>query len=81
MFLAGAAFNSLIHVSDNGSFEWKGVPPGNYYVALVGDSGANADWYLKSMNAGGRDSEDSSISVSGGAIALDLGGEHQRSNC
>ncbi len=72
MFLAGAAFNSLIHVSDNGSFEWKGVPPGNYYVALVGDSGANADWYLKSMNAGGRDSEDSSISVSGGAIALDL---------
>jgi protocatechuate 3,4-dioxygenase beta subunit len=71
MFLAGAAFNSLIHVSDNGNFEWKGVPPGNYYVELAGDSGANTDWYLKSVNAGGRDS-DSSISVSGGAVALDL---------
>jgi len=72
MFLAGAAFNSLIHVSDNGNFEWKGVPPGNYYVELAGDSGANTDWYLKSVNAGSRDSEDSSISVSGGAVALDL---------
>ena len=72
MFLAGAAFNSLIHVSDNGNFEWKGVPPGNYYVELAGDSGANPNWYLKSVNAGGRDSEDSIISVSGGAVALDL---------
>ena len=72
MFLAGAAFNSLIHVSDNGNFEWKGVPPGNYYVELAGDSGANTNWYLKSVNAGGRDSEDSIISVSGGAVALDL---------
>jgi hypothetical protein len=72
MFLAGAAFNSLIHVSDNGNFEWKGVPPGNYYVELAGDSGANTDWYLKSVHAGSRDSEDSSISVSGGAVALDL---------
>lgn len=72
MFLAGAAFNSLIHVSDNGDFEWKGVPPGNYYVELAGDSGANTNWYLKSVNAGSRDSADSSISVSGGAVALDL---------
>ncbi len=72
MFLAGAAFNSLIHVADGGNFEWKGVPPGNYYVELAGDPGANGDWYLKSVNAAGRESGESGISVNGGAVMLDL---------
>jgi len=71
-FLAGAAFNSLIHVADNGNFDWKGVPPGSYYVELAGDGGANGNWYLKSVNAGGRDSDDSGINVNGGAVMLDL---------
>ena len=72
MFLAGASFSSLIHVADGGNFEWKSVPPGNYYVELAGDPGANGDWYLKSVNAGGRESGESGIGVNGGAVMLDL---------
>jgi protocatechuate 3,4-dioxygenase beta subunit len=65
-------FSNLAHVSVDGSFEWKSVPPGNYFVELAGDAGATADWFLKSALAGGRDVVNSGLSVSGGAIALDL---------
>jgi hypothetical protein len=65
-------FSNLAHVISDGSFEWRGVPPGNYFVQLTGDAGANGDWFLKSVLAGGRDVGDSGLSVSGGAIALDL---------
>jgi uncharacterized protein (DUF2141 family) len=63
-------FSNLAHVAGDGSFEWKSVPPGSYYVQLAGDGGANADLFLKS--AGGRDADDFGISVSGGTVALDL---------
>lgn len=72
MSLAGAGFNALTHVAADGSFEWKGVPPGNYYVQLSGDTGAGADWFLKSAVAGSRDEGESGISVSGGSVMLDL---------
>jgi len=71
-FLAGAGFNTLIHVAADGAFEWKGVPPGNYYVQLVSDGGANADVFLKSALAGNRDAGDAGISVNGGAVVVDL---------
>jgi protocatechuate 3,4-dioxygenase beta subunit len=70
MTLAGAAVNSLVHVAGDGSFEWKGVPAGNYYIELTGDASANADWYLKSVVAGGREADE--ISVNGGTVVLDL---------
>jgi protocatechuate 3,4-dioxygenase beta subunit len=69
---AGAGFNTLIHVASDGSFEWKGVPPGEYYVQLASNGAGGADWYLKSAVAGGRGSEESGISVNGGAVVLDL---------
>ena len=65
-------FSNLAHVAADGSFEWKSVPPGNYLVQLSDDAGANADWFLKSAFAGGRDVADSGLSVSGGAMAVDL---------
>jgi len=71
-FTMGVGFSNLAHVAADGSFEWKGVPPGNYYVQLAGDGGGVADWFLKSALAGGRDAEDSGINVNGGAVALDL---------
>ena len=71
-FLAGAGFNTLIHVAADGAFEWKGVPPGNYHVQLVSDGGANADVFLKSASAGNRDAADAGISVNGGAVVVDL---------
>lgn len=72
MFLGGAGFNSLIHVAENGFFEWKGVPPGTYYVELAGNPGSNKDWFLKSVDAGGHNTSDSEINVNGGAVVVDL---------
>jgi hypothetical protein len=71
-FTMGDGFSSLAHVAADGSFEWKNVPPGNYYVELVGEGGTNFDLFLKSATAGGHDVDEAGISVSGGAVALDL---------
>jgi len=68
----GEGFASLTHVGADGSFEWRSVPPGNYYVQLAGEGSGNADWFLKSALAGGRDVGDAGISVNGGAVVLDL---------
>ncbi len=68
----GDGFSNLAHVAGDGSFEWKSVPPGTYYVQLVGDDSSNAGWFLKSVLVGGRDADQSGISVSGGTVVLDL---------
>jgi hypothetical protein len=66
----GEGFSQLTHVASDGSFEWKGVPAGNYSVQLSGDP--NSDLFLKSGAAGGRDAQDSSFTVNGGSLVLDL---------
>ena len=78
-FTMGNGFSHLAHVAADGTFEWKSVPPGTYYVQFAGEgstpyspTGGNADWYLKSVAAGGRDVGDAGISVNGGAAVLDL---------
>lgn len=71
-FPYGSGFTSLTHVSPDGSFEWKEVPPGDYYVELIGGADKMQDWFVKSVSAGGREGEDSAISVNGGLIAVDL---------
>jgi carboxypeptidase family protein len=71
-FSMGDGFSHLAHVAADGSFEWKSVPPGSYYVQLAGEGGANADLFLKSALTGSRDAGDAGISVSGGAVLLDL---------
>jgi uncharacterized protein (DUF2141 family) len=63
-------FSNLARVAADGSFQWVDVPAGDYYVQVVGDS--NQDWFVKSATAGGRDVNDSGISVSGGRAAVDL---------
>jgi hypothetical protein len=68
-FSLGDGFSHLAHVGADGSCEWKSVPPGNYSVQLAGEG--NADWYLKSVVAGGREAEESGINVNGGAVAID----------
>lgn len=71
-FTMGVGFSNLAHVAPDGSFEWKSVPPGNYYVQFSGDGGANGDVFLKAALAGGHDAEENGISVNGGAVAVDL---------
>jgi hypothetical protein len=71
-FSMGDGFSHRAHVGADGSFEWKSVPPGNYYVQLTGEGGTNGDLFLKSALAGSRDVGEAGISVSGGAVVLDL---------
>ena len=68
----GDGFSHVAHVGPDGSFEWRSVPPGNYYVQLAGEGGANSDLFLKSAVAGNRDLGDAGISVNGGAVMLEL---------
>ena len=41
-------------------------------MQIARDTGANDDWFVKSLLAGGRDVNDSGINVNGGTVALDL---------
>ncbi len=72
MAAAGGRFSNLVHVAFDGSFEWKDVPPGEYYVQMMRESDATGDWFLKSIVAGGRDLRDSGLAVNGGSVTLDL---------
>ena len=68
----GDGFSHLTHVSADGSFEWKSVPPGSYFVQLASEGGATGELFLKSAVAGNRDVGNAGISVNGGAVVLDL---------
>lgn len=67
----GGGFSNLAHVSNDGSFSWKDVPPGTYFVQ-ISDVSAMPDWFLKSAASDGHDATDAGFSVGGGAISLDL---------
>jgi hypothetical protein len=71
-FTMGDRFTNLAHVGADGSFVWNDVPPGNYYVQLLGETGANQDWFVKSALAGGRDVNDTGLNVNGGQMILDV---------
>lgn len=65
-------FSKVVRVSADGSFEWKNVPAGQYYVQFSGDEGARSNWFLKSVTVGGRDVTESGLSINGGAALIDL---------
>lgn len=67
----GGGFSNLAHVSGDGSFTWKDVPPGTYSVE-ISDVSAMPDWFLKSAASDGHDATDSGFSVGAGGITLDL---------
>ncbi len=73
----GEKFSNVAHVAADGSVEWSDVPSGTYFVQMVGNAGPNnagpnEDWYLKSVLSGGREVNDSGISVNGGLVVLDF---------
>jgi protocatechuate 3,4-dioxygenase beta subunit len=70
-FTMGAGFSTVAHVNGDGSFEWKNVPAGHYFVQ-ISDASTMPDWFLKSVAAGGRDVTDSGFNISGGTTQLDL---------
>ncbi len=71
-FLFGGGFSNLARVGVDGNVEWKGVPPGNYYVQIASDGDAGQDWFVKSVGLGGADTKDTGINVNGGAVALEI---------
>jgi Carboxypeptidase regulatory-like domain len=70
-FVMSEGFSPVAHVNADGSFEWKNVPAGNYFVEISG-AGLLPDWFLKYAAAGGRDALDAGFSVNGGTTTLDL---------
>jgi protocatechuate 3,4-dioxygenase beta subunit len=80
IMFSGAGPSTLTSVGRDGSFEWKDIAPGDYYVQL-GSNGAMADlnspfagddWFVKTVVVGGRDQSDAGINVNGGAVVLDV---------
>jgi hypothetical protein len=69
---SGESFAPQTHVKADGSFEWKDVPAGHYYIQFSGDESVSSDWFLKSVVVAGRDVTDSGFSVNGGSSVLDL---------
>jgi hypothetical protein len=68
-FALEAASSPVAHVNADGSFEWKNVPAGHYFIQLS-DASAMPDWFLKSVIAGGRAVAESGFSVSGPSTDL-----------
>ena len=56
----------------DGSFDMKTIPPGNYRVMLYSGLVALRDCFVKSINAGGKDVANSGFTVSGGLWSLDV---------
>jgi hypothetical protein len=69
--LVGDGFSHLTRVGPDGSFDWKNVPAGNYYVQLA-EGSLGPDWFLKSATAGNRDTEETGVSANGGQLVMDL---------
>lgn len=73
-FIPGTALSyegMVAHVNANGSFEWKDLPPGRYFVQISAAT-ALPNWRLKSVLDNGRDASEAGVSINGGAVTLDL---------
>ena len=60
------------HVHPDGTFEWKDLAPGNYTLQVTSEQTSTSDYFLESVNAGGRDSRDTGLTVNTGSILLDV---------
>jgi protocatechuate 3,4-dioxygenase beta subunit len=67
--VVGENFSNMTRVAADGSFQWTDVPAGSYYIQMAGENGEGG--YLKSVIAGGRDVNDSGMSVNGGMVVID----------
>jgi len=59
-------------VKSNGSFEMKNVLPGSYHALVFSSNHASKDYFLKSVNLGGKDVSDSGFTIGGSNYSLEL---------
>jgi Carboxypeptidase regulatory-like domain len=59
-------------VKQDGSFDLKTVPAGNYRVRVISGLAALRDCFMKSVSAGGKDLADSGFAIRGGTWSLDV---------
>ena len=59
-------------VTSDGSFAWKNVPAGTYYLQVTGDGTAATEYFLKTVTAGGQSLLENGITVNGGSLSIDV---------
>jgi hypothetical protein len=60
------------NVKADGSFEWKDVPPGTYYITATGVEDRLTDYFVETVSAGAHDLRDAGLTISGGSVFLDV---------
>ena len=68
----GQRETTTAQIKQDGSFDMKTVPAGNYRVRVFSGLVAMRDCFMKSVNAGGKDIADSGFTISGGTWSLDV---------
>ena len=68
----GQRETTTAQVKQDGSFDMKTVPAGNYRVRVFSGLAALRDCFVESINAGGKDVADSGFAVGGGTWSLDV---------
>ena len=71
MRFAGGGETSA-QLKQDGTFDIKNVPPGDYHVMVFSRLAALRDYFVKSVNTGGKDIADSGFTVNGGFWSLDV---------
>ena len=59
-------------VKNDGSFELKNVPAGTYHLLATSEDPKLRDYFVKTVNLGGRDVGDAGLTVAGGTYSLDV---------
>lgn len=60
------------HVHPDGTFEWKDLAPGTYTLQATSEQSGTSNYFLEAVNAGGQDTRDSGLVVSGGSVFIDV---------
>jgi hypothetical protein len=68
----GQIESTTAQVKQDGSFDLKTVPAGNYRVRIFSELAALRDCFVKSIDAAGKDVADSGFTISGGTWSLDV---------
>lgn len=70
--MSGLAEADWGRIKEDGSFELKNVPAGNYWLSVRGAAHDGRDYYVEKILMSGRNASDTPLTVSGGTLNVDL---------